>query len=275
MQDTRCKIQDAGCRMPDDRMEIRDSGFTIHDSRYCIAPSGLWVGKTGYYDAFQMCVGVKMAIFFFIFLIEKLCSDPFHTFVIFVMKKIIYLPFIALLVTSCWDWKKLPPSPEIPPVKVLGYVPTYSNDPALYNIYADTPRAMKNPGKIYVKDNLIFQNDLGFGIHVIDKTIPSQLKSIGFINLRGNVEMSIKGNYLYANSYSDLVVVEITNWREVKEIQRIKAAFQKGNEAYAATGYIFVPLPEKKVYYQCVDIYKGIHTGWKQDSIYNNTCFNY
>jgi len=216
-----------------------------------------------------------MANFFFIFLIEKLCSNPFHSFVNIAMKKIIYVSFIALLVTSCWDWKKLPPPPEFPAAKVLGYVPIYSDDPALYNIYADTPRAMKNPGKIYVKGNLIFQNDIGFGIHVIDKTNPSQLERIGFINLRGNVELSIKGNYLYANSYADLVVVEITNWHEVKEIQRIKSAFHKGNEAYAATGYLFVPLPEKKVYYQCVDIQKGIHTGWKQDSIYNNTCYAY
>ncbi len=165
----------------------------------------------------------------------------------------------------------MPPLP--PPVKVLGYVPIYSNDPALYGITADTPRAMKNPGKIYVKDNLIFQNDRGFGIHVFDKTIPSSPKNIGFINLKGNLEISIKGNYLYANSYADLVVVDITNWREVKEVQRIKNAFRQGNNAYTQNPYLFIPPPEKNVYYQCIDINKGIQVDWKQDSMYNNTCY--
>jgi len=143
----------------------------------------------------------------------------------------------------------------------------------MYAIIADTPRAMKNPGKIYVKGNLIFQNDIGFGIHVFDKTIPSSPKNIGFINLRGNQEMSIKGNYLYANSYADLVVVDISNWHQVKEVQRIRDAFGQGNDLYAENPYLYIPPPEKGVYYQCIDITKGVQIGWKKDSIYNNTCY--
>jgi hypothetical protein len=134
---------------------------------------------------------------------------------------------------------------------------------------------MKNAGKIYVKDNLIFQNDFGYGIHVFDKSVPSNPKKIGFINLRGNLEMSIKGNLLYANSYADLVVVDISNWQDLKEIQRIKGAFGQGNEAYRTSTYLFVPPPERSVYYQCPDYTKGIITGWKKDSIYNNTCYSY
>ena len=189
------------------------------------------------------------------------------------MKKMIYLPFIVVLLTSCWNWKTLPPVEMPPPKKVLGYVPIYSQDPAIFGIYADTPRAVKYAGKIYVKDNLIFQNDYGFGIHVIDKSDPFNPKRIGFINLKGNLEMSIKGNLLYANSYSDLVVVDITNWRNPKEIQRIKDAFVKGNEAYYTYDYTFIPLPEKGVHYQCVDFRKGALSGWQKDSIYNNTCY--
>ena len=173
------------------------------------------------------------------------------------------------------DWKKMPPEPPLPPPKkVLGYVPVYSNDPGLLAITVDTPRAMKYPGKIYVKDNLIFQNDQGFGIHVFDKSIPSSPKNIGFISLRGNLEISIKGNYLYANSYGDLVVVDISNWRQLKEIQRIKDAFWQGRNAYAQNpNYLYIPPPERDVYYKCIDPSKGILAGWTQDSIYNNTCY--
>jgi hypothetical protein len=189
------------------------------------------------------------------------------------MKKISHLLLTTLLLSSCIDWKKVPPEPLPPPVKVLGYVPIYSQDLELLSIKVDTPRAMKNAGKIYVKDNLIFQNDLGFGIHVYDRSNPSSPKNIGFITLKGNMEMSIKGNFLYANSYTDLVVVDITNWRELKEIQRIKHAFIPGYTAYANNPYVFVPLPEKGVYHECVNITMGTHVGWKKDSIYNNTCF--
>jgi len=194
------------------------------------------------------------------------------------MKHLIYFLSATILLTSCWKWRTTPepvPSPLPPPIKVLGYVPIYSNDPAAYAITADTPRAMKYPGKIYVKGNLIFQNDQGFGIHVFDKTIPSSPKNIGFINLKGNLEISIKGNYLYGNSYADLVVVDISNWRQCKEVQRIKNAFWQGSNAYAKNPYLYIPPPERGVYYQCIDLNKGVQVDWKQDSIYNNTCYYY
>jgi LVIVD repeat len=188
------------------------------------------------------------------------------------MKKIIYLPAILLLM-SCWNWKTVQPPPEIPPGKVLGYIPTYSNDPSIIRIYADSAREVKNAGKIYVKDNLIFQNDYGFGIHVIDKTDPSNPRRIGFINIAGNLEMSIKGNHLYANSYADLVVVDISNWQSIKEIQRIHHAFYKGYETNSANPSLYIPPPERKVYYECIDVTKGIHIGWRKDSISMSNCY--
>lgn len=222
---------------------------------------------------------MKLPVFIFIFLKRKLCSAIKNRNVLPNMKHLIYFLSATILLTSCWKWRPTPepePLPPLPPpIKVLGYVPVYSTDPAAYAITADTPRAMKYPGKIYVKDNLIFQNDQGFGIHVFDKTIPSSPKNIGFIKLKGNQEMSIKGNYLYANSYADLVVVDITDWLHVKEVQRIKGAFYQGNSAYAKNPYLFVPPPERSVYYQCIDDNKGVVIGWKPDSIYNNTCYYY
>jgi len=192
------------------------------------------------------------------------------------MRNTIAFAAFVLLIASCWDWKKLPPIPTLPPeARVLGYVPIYSTDSSYYKIYSDTPHTTKNPGKIYVKDNLIFQNDNGYGIHVIDKTDPSSLKKIGFIYLMGNVEMSIRGNYLYANAYSDLVVLDISNWQAVKVIQRIRDAFKQGNEAHYSGAILYIPPPEKNVHFECIDPYKGILVGWKKDSMYANTCYYY
>ena len=45
---------------------------------------------------------------------------------------------------------------------------------------------LENPGKIYVKDNYLFINELKKGIHVIDNTNPSLPKAISFIQILGS-----------------------------------------------------------------------------------------
>src|SRR5690606_26387350 len=125
---------------------------------------------------------------------------------------------LTFLLSSCWDFTFNRSSPPIdPPEKVLGYKPVFTVDSSILKISVTSPQQVKNPGKIYVKGNLIFQNDLGSGIHVIDNTVPSVAANIGFIKILGNSEISIKGNMLYANSFTDLVVVDISDWQNVKE----------------------------------------------------------
>jgi len=173
----------------------------------------------------------------------------------------------ALVLVSCWDFSRRPLPNRI---KVFGYKPVYSNDPSLLRIYSDLPKDVKFAGKIYVKDNYIFQNDLGYGIHVIDNNNPSQAKRVGFIHIPGNSEISIKGNFLYANSFDDLLVIDITNWRNAVEVKRFQRAFSQGNQAQPN---FYIPLPEHQVYYECLSFGNGIQTGWIKDSIYNANCF--
>ena len=71
-------------------------------------------------------------------------------------------------------------------------------------------QSLKQPGKIYVYDKYIFLNELNEGVHIIDNANPSQPKNIAFINIPGNFDIAVKGNYLYADSYSDLVVFDIS-----------------------------------------------------------------
>ena len=184
------------------------------------------------------------------------------------MLKLIVSLVYAVLFTSCWGIYK-DPYPYTSK-KVLGYKPVYSNDSSLLRVQATGPQPIIFPGKIYVKGNLIFQNEIGYGIHIIDNTISSAVKPIGFIQLRGNSEMSIKGNFLYANSYTDLVIVDISNWQNITEIKRIRNAFYQGGTMNA---YNFIPLPEHNVYYECANYNIGIHVGWIRDSVYQYFCY--
>ena len=58
---------------------------------------------------------------------------------------------------------------------------------------------LENPGKIYVKDNYLFINEVKKGIHVIDNTNPASPKAISFIQILGNIDIAVKDNILYAD----------------------------------------------------------------------------
>lgn len=80
-------------------------------------------------------------------------------------------------------------------------------------------------GKIYIKEHLIFLNEFGKGIHVINNRNPFKPEIVSFINIPGNVDIAIRDNVLYADSYTDLVVIDISHPTDISEIKRIKNIF--------------------------------------------------
>ena len=79
------------------------------------------------------------------------------------------------------------------------------------NIKSNSPKAIVNPGKIYIKGNYIFLNEVNKGIHIIDNANPANPKNLAFIDIPGNVDIAIKGNIMYADFYTDLVAMDISN----------------------------------------------------------------
>ena len=150
--------------------------------------------------------------------------------------------------------------------KVWGYKPVYSNDAQLKMVSYDTPHAVKKAGKIYVYGNYILQNEIGEGIHVIDNSNPATAKRIGFIKMIGSNEISVRNNILYTNSYRDIVAINISSLTQPIEISRTTNAFNVGG---------FLPEPPENGYYECVDLSKGVVTGWVKDSINQYSCYKY
>lgn len=90
--------------------------------------------------------------------------------------------------------------------------PVYAEKSVVYaNIKSNNPQAVQQPGKIYLYGNYIFLNELDKGVHVIDNSNPDAPVQKAFINIPGNIDIVVKGNTLYADLYSDLVVVDISN----------------------------------------------------------------
>src|SRR5674476_207161 len=93
-----------------------------------------------------------------------------------------------------------------------GYAPVYLSYKDLRTAVTEVQNIdLKNPGKIYFKDNYIFIVEELEGIHVFDNTDPSSPVKKVFVKLPGVVDISISGYILYADSYVDLVVLDVEN----------------------------------------------------------------
>ena len=105
-------------------------------------------------------------------------------------------------------------------------------------IKSSAPQSIAMPGKIYVQGNYIYINDLGKGIHIIDYSQPSAPKNIAFIPIPGNENLTIKGNYLYSDEYSDLLTIDITNPANAKLVTVSPNAFVNYYGSYVDSVHI-------------------------------------
>lgn len=97
------------------------------------------------------------------------------------------------------------------------YVPVYKTKQEVRdNIKSHGPKPVENPGKLNILGNYIFLNEVDKGIHVIDNANPSDPCNVAFIEIPGNLDIAIKGNTLYADLYTDLVALDISNPLNVK-----------------------------------------------------------
>jgi hypothetical protein len=109
------------------------------------------------------------------------------------------------------------------------------------------PQAIKEAGKIYIKDNWLFVNEVGKGIHIIDNTNPANPIIQGFLTIPGNYDLAVKGNILYADSYIDLLAIDITDKANIKIAKRLEGIFSVYNRMGSG-----------------IDPVKGIITSWEQ-----------
>ncbi len=179
--------------------------------------------------------------------------------------RILFLIVSLLSLNSCWERRVKPNPPSN--LKVWGSRPIYSTESVAKQIvYIDSALPVLFPGNIYAKDQLIYQLEIGKGIHVIDNTVSTSAYRMGFITVNGSSEISIKGNFLYTNSYDDLVVIDISDIHNLREVKRVVGTFPEGKFTY------FYVQPNESGYYECPR-YDSMVIGWKKDSIPYYSCY--
>lgn len=81
-------------------------------------------------------------------------------------------------------------------------------------------RDIAQTGKIYVKGKYILVNEPFQGIHIIDNSDPRAPRNVSFLNVMGNIDIAVQDNILYADSYRDLLVFDISNLNDIRFVKR-------------------------------------------------------
>lgn len=92
-------------------------------------------------------------------------------------------------------------------------------------IVATSSKLLVTTGKIYVYGDYLLINEPDLGIHIVDNKNPANPNFISFVKIPGNSDLAVRNGFLYADSYIDLVVLDLKNPQDVREIFRVENAF--------------------------------------------------
>ncbi len=95
-------------------------------------------------------------------------------------------------------------------------------------------------GKIYVTEQYLFYIAQESGVHVFNNANPAVPVNIAFINLEGVHDISVKGNYLFADNFVDLVVFDISDIQNITLVRTFENVIA-----------FFPTYPEDAEFYDC------------------------
>jgi hypothetical protein len=93
------------------------------------------------------------------------------------------------------------------------------------DIIPQAPRPLKDAGKIYVYEGYLIINEPEEGLHIVDNRNPKAPVPVSFLPIPGNIDMAIRNNILYADSWVDMVMINIEDPANPKFVGRLKDAF--------------------------------------------------
>lgn len=114
--------------------------------------------------------------------------------------------------------------------------PVYKTRAEVYGAMNSNPdEKITSAGKIYIKDQFIYLNEVDKGIHIIDNSNPSDPRQVAFLDIPGNRDIAVRNNILYADMYGDLLAIDITNPTQTAITKEIPGFFQSRTYANPVT----------------------------------------
>lgn len=94
-------------------------------------------------------------------------------------------------------------------------------------------KEIKETGKIFASGNYLLINELYKGIHIIDNSTPTSPKQVAYIEIAGNIDMAVKGNTLFADSYFDLLAFDFSDPSHPVLLNRVKHLYPDTKYRYS------------------------------------------
>lgn len=172
-------------------------------------------------------------------------------------KQIIRYYFVFILFAFLVACVKEP----IPLHSGMGKKPIYIPHDELNDIFNLPQQMVNSSGTIFLRDKHFFMLEDRRGIHVYDVSDPSFPNYLTFFNIPAITDYSISGNRLYADSWRDLLTIDISDLFEIKVISRNKNQLKPALFPALYNGI-----------FECVDESRGAIGGWEDANLEEVAC---
>jgi hypothetical protein len=113
------------------------------------------------------------------------------------------------------------------------------------------PRPIERRGKLLIAHDHLFISEPGRGVHVFDNRFPEHPLPVMFIQIPGNIDIAVRDDRLYADSFVDLLIFELDlENRTARLIDRLENQF--AYDPYQSLGV------EERVYAGPIDQRRGV-----------------
>lgn len=143
----------------------------------------------------------------------------------------------------------------------FGKKPVYIPLAELRDIRNEAPRPIQLSGTIFLKDTLLFILEQRKGIHVFNLKDTLNTVNLAFLKIPAITDFVVSGNLIYADSWKDLVVIDISNLHQISETARIQNVITPALYPLLYNGY-----------FECVDESKGAIIDWEDATLDNAKC---
>ncbi len=151
--------------------------------------------------------------------------------------------------------------PELEFYDGQGKKPVYLPLSELQDVRNEPPTPIELSGTLFLRDTLLFILEQGKGIHVFNIKDTLNTLNLAFFKIPAITDFVITGNSLYADSWKDLVVIDISNLHQIVVKERVSDVINP----------ILYP-PLFNGIFECVDESKGAVINWEDALLEDAKC---
>ena len=144
----------------------------------------------------------------------------------------------------------------------IGKRPVYVPVSALSDIKNLPPQPITQTGTIFLQDTLFFMLEQKKGIHVFNIKDSLNPEYLTFFNIPAVGDFTISNNRLYADSWKDLVTIDISDLHNIRVVDRKTGVF---------TPILYPPLYDG--FFECVDESQGAVVDWIDANLEKARCY--